>query len=115
MPLSEPPLPGVDNERGRHDIPVMAKAVEKAILEGLPLTDAVVPYVNLTALPDRLKPAEEFLKALDKTIHIPLEGAECQYDVRRDRIEMCPPWCLASLDSFSPFAITNVSTGLKAC
>ncbi len=83
-----------------NDTPAMAKAVEKAILEGLPLTHAVVPSVNLTALPDQLKPAEEFLTALDKTIHIPLEGTECRYDVRRDRIEMPPPWCLPSLDTF---------------
>jgi len=73
---------------GPDDFPAMAENIKQALRNQQPIGPAIEPFVRLGSFPT-LRPVETFLMALDKTLHIPLEGNECYYDV-----VMCDPGLL---------------------
>lgn len=73
-----------------NDIPAMAQAVQEALVNGEPFGPAIAEFVQLDALPSRLRPVEKFLMDVDVTIYIGKHGP-CYKRLPDDRVEMPVP------------------------
>lgn len=73
-------------------IPAMATAVERAIIEGKSIGPVIEPFIKTESFPDRLRPVQRFVSSLDFNIDVPVNGKRnCYMPLPDDRIVMCDP------------------------